>query len=120
MDIDPPKKYSQEELLETIPTKPTEIIFICEEIYNPIGYTQAVIRQIVYGNMLITPEEVFKMPGIYILHIDSNDFSDKTTLLYDSTCVFVYDVILKYFRYGPMTTHDNIPFWAEEFTRLEY
>jgi len=119
MDIDPSKKYSQEELLETIPSKPTEIIFICDEIYNPIGYIQAVIKQIVYGNMLVTPLEVFKKHVIYILHIDSNDFSEDTSLLYDSTCVFVYDVILKYFRYGPMSTHDDTPFWIEEFTRIE-
>ena len=108
-----PKKYSQEDFLRGFPEQFHEIIFICSEIYNPDGYTQAVLHGIVYGNIVLTSQMIFKKPGTYILHIDSPDFSDDTILLYDSTCVFVYDTIGKYFRYGPLTTHNDTPFWIE-------
>jgi len=119
MTINVPEKYLQDDVVCCLKGKSSEIIFICDEIYNPIGYTQAVIKQIVYGNMLVTPEEFLGNPGIHILYIASNDFSDETKLLYDSTCVFVYDVTSKHFRYGPMTTHDDTPFWIEEYNRIE-
>ena len=113
MSINTPKKHSLEELLKAFPAKSHEIIFICSEIYNPDGYTQAVLNQVVYGNTVLTPQVIFQKPEIYILHIDSGLFSDNTKLLYDSTCVFSYDMYNKYFRYGPLTTKEDTEFWIE-------
>jgi len=119
MSVNVPKKYSQEELLKGFPKESHEIIFICREIYYTDDYTQAVLLQVVYGDIVLTPQMIFEKNDLYILHIDSNAFSYHKGLLYDGTCVFSYDILNKYFRYGHQTTNENVTFWIEEHARIE-
>lgn len=105
---------SHAKVLEMIPSSDPELIFVCQEIFITETYTRAVLKRIVRGDVIIRPD-VFDGPGIYMLHIDSRAFGDGSRLLYDSTCVFVYDTISKYFRYGHMTTHDDTPFMIEKY-----